>query len=327
MEAAVGTVAISAMVNLLVREGRDQLYRRHVLPRIVDRIQSRHSRGRAVLLNDETKGWIELRSSLERGALRRRWREHSGTARRYVMVEGTMYRYVPIFAAAFEEFEKFWCEWLASGRPAPLGETKLDLLRYWYLLSLFQWGFSAQMEGTVECKSGRYHAVGLAQVDEINGVHVMVSPKAWPRLTLSAGQRARQVILKAQIGAVDKEFKQALMDGVLGKLDVDNVPGIGPEILTDIKYVLFIDEPEQIVASHRAEFFSAYVWVAFETPTGARYAVWEHANIASNELFDHAVAELVRKAHDVYRTGDKLVAWVEPTVRDAVANGLFCSIA
>jgi hypothetical protein len=294
---------------------------------LADSVRSRRHHGRMVTLNEQPLGVMKLRSKLERGALRRQWREHGGKRPYQVRVMGTMYPYVPIFSGAFETFEKLWCTWLSEGKTPPLGANELESLRHWYLLSLFQWGFSAEIPGIIECKSGRYRAVGLAQVDEINGIHVLVSDKAWPRLALGRARRARNVTVEAQICAVDEQFKDEVMGGILSKLGVEQLPGIGSAMFSDIRYLLFVDEPSQISQSDPAEFLSAYVWAAFETPVRERYVVWEFANIANSILFEHAVRQLLRKTHDVYRRGDKLVAWVESTVRDAVKRELSCPVA
>jgi hypothetical protein len=250
---------------------------------------------------NETLDTQEFRSELTAA------RDYQGNV---VEVHGTLYPYEPICAGSAGMWRRYWADMqsilrarLGPASPASSAD-RLDRVRDWWTQSLFLWGFSMARERLPD--GSRW--VGLATMDEINAVPVLVVPAAWEGRVegLFAGHaRAWEVKLT---GHVDRRESKT---GASDKFQ---------EVFAALERLnyLIIQSPEQIDIKEKSAFFSAYIWALFETPRGRKYGLWEHANIADPDLFDDGVARLARKAGELCGPEDRLVAAVAPEVQAAL---------
>lgn len=237
-------------------------------------------------------------------------REREGNV---VEVRGTLFPYEPICAGSAKMWRDYWVEMqgVLKARLGPAAGGSLDRkekARDWWTQSLFLWGFS--MARDPQPDGNRW--LGLASMDEINAVPVLMAPAAWDRLvsSLFAGrERAWDVRLTGRL-----ERRATASAALGGKLQ---------EVfhLLERPFYLAIHSPDQVVVQEKSVYFSAYIWALFETPTGNKFGLWEHANIADHELFEDGVARLAAKAREFCGPKVRLVASLAPDVTAALGLG------
>jgi hypothetical protein len=228
-----------------------------------------------------------------------------------IRVDATLYAYDPICAGSGDMWRQYWAEMQrvlrrrlgpAAGAPS----DRKEKVRDWWTQSLFLWGFS--MARSPQPKGHRW--VGLATMDEINAVPVLLTPEAWDGIVsnLFAGrERAWEVSVTARVRQRESGGEGS---GTLREVF---------EVLERPNY-LVVHSAEQINRHEKSTFFSAYIWALFQTPQGRKYGLWEHANIADSDLFDEGVERLVRKARELCAPDYQVVAALAPEVAEALAR-------
>jgi len=228
-----------------------------------------------------------------------------------IQVDGTLYPYDPICAGSGDMWRQYWADMQLVLRrrlgPAAAGPSdRIEKVRDWWTQSLFLWGFS--MARPPQAKGQRW--IGLATMDEINAVPVLLTPEAWDGIasSLFAGrERAWEVSVT---GRVQQRESRVEGSGALQEVF---------KVLERPNY-LVVHTPDQIVRKEKSIFFSAYIWALFQTPQGRKFGLWEHANIADPDLFEEGIERLVRKARELCAPGDQVVEALTPEVREALVR-------
>jgi hypothetical protein len=256
---------------------------------------------------------VALNEALDTQEFVSEWWSVRERARNVVEVRGTLYPFEPICAGSAKMWRDYWVEMqgVLEARLGPASGRLLDRkekARDWWTHSLFLWGFS--MARDPQPDGNRW--LGLASMDEINAIPVLMAPAAWERLvsSLFAGrERAWEVRLT---GSLERRGPASATLG--GKLQ---------EVfrLLERPFYLAIHSPDQVIVQEKSVDFSAYIWALFETPAGNKFGLWEHANIADHELFEDGVARLAAKVRDFCEPKVRLVASLAPDVAAALCSG------
>ena len=255
---------------------------------------------------------VALNEALDTQDFVREWRTVREREGNVVEVRGTLYPYEPICAGSAKMWRDYWVEMqgVLKARQGPAAGGSLDRkekARDWWTQSLFLWGFS--MARDPQPDGNRW--LGLASMDEINAVPVLMAPEAWDRLVsnLFAGrERAWDVRLT---GRLERRTASPSFGGSFQEVFR----------LLERPFYLAIHSPNQVVVVEKSVYFSAYVWALFETPAGNTFGLWEHANIADYELFEDGVARLTAKVREFCGPEVRLVACLAPDVAVAVGRG------